>query len=142
MTRESESQRSKIYSVQVTRIITHATECATLRIRAISRTEAEEKARKMYWRNDVTFDALEVQDCEVSYEVEELSPEARIGALLCSIRCISAETTGYDTEVIIANIQGICRKALEAEKLFSTPPTEENNQWPPLPLHPQHPQHP
>jgi len=42
----------------------------------------------------------------------EISPESLNAALLESIREIAGLTTGFDTEEMIAEIQGVCRRAL------------------------------
>ena len=55
----------------------------------------------------------------MSYTAEELTPEARIARLMLTIRQISAATTGFDTEEVIATIQGFCKDAVELEKQAS-----------------------
>ena len=108
-------KQTKTYEVYVQRTITYATEGATLRVEATSQMEAEDIAESLYKEGEVTFNVLEVQDCDVSYTAEELTDGARIARLMLTIRQISAATTAYDTEEIIATIQGLCRRAIELE---------------------------
>jgi hypothetical protein len=121
VTRKSESRPVRTYEVYVQRTITRAIEGATIRVQAVNQMEAENIAESLYKEGETTFDSLEVQDCDVSYTAEELTPEARIARLMLTIRQISAATTGFDTEEIIATIQGHCKDALELEKQVKAP---------------------
>ena len=116
MTRKSESQRVKTYEVYVQRTITYAIESATVRVQAANSRDAEDIAEALYKEGEITFGDFELQDCDISYIAEELTDKARIARLMLTIRQISAATTGYDTEEIIATIQGYCKDALELEK--------------------------
>lgn len=114
MTRKPE--QIKTYEVHVQRTITYATEGATLRVVAANQEEAESIAKALYDEGEVTFDAFDVQECDVRYIAEELTDGARIARLMLTIRQISAATTAYDTEEIIATVQGLCRRAIELEQ--------------------------
>ena len=119
MTRKSESQRVRTYEVYVQRTITYAIESATVRVQAANSRDAEDIAEALYKEGEITFGDFELQDCDISYIAEELTDKARISRLMLTIRQISAATTGYDTEEIIATIQGHCKDALELEKQAS-----------------------
>jgi hypothetical protein len=119
MTRKPESKRVKTYEIYVQRTLTYATEGATIRVQAANQTEAENIAESLYNEGGITFDGLEVQECSMAYTAEELTPEARIARLMLTIRQISAATTGFDTEEVIATIQGFCKDAVELEKQAS-----------------------
>lgn len=108
-------KQTKTYEVYVQRTITYATEGATLRVAATSQEEAESIAKSLYDEGEVTFDGLEVQECDMTYTAEELTDGARIARLMLTIRQISAATTGYNDGEILAEIQGLCRRAIELE---------------------------
>lgn len=116
MTRKSEPKQTKTYEVYVQRTITWATESATLRVEAANQMEAEDIAESLYKEGEITFEGFELQDCVVSYTAERLTDGERIARLMLTIRQISAATTAYDTEEIIATIQGLCRRAIELEQ--------------------------
>lgn len=116
MTHESKSKQTKTYEVYVQRTITYATEGATLRVVAANQMEAEDIAESLYKEGEVTLDGLEVQECSVSYTANILTPEARIARLMLTIRQIFAATTGHNDGEILAEVQGLCRRAIELEK--------------------------
>jgi hypothetical protein len=121
MTRKSESRRVKTYEVYVTRTITHATEGTTIRVQATDEMEAADIAEALYKEGGLTFKNSELQEYDMTYTADELTDEARIARLMLTIRKISAVTTAFDTEEIIATIQGYCKEALELEKQGNTP---------------------
>lgn len=116
MTHESKSKQTKTYEVHVQRTITWATESATLRVEAANQMEAEDIAESLYKEGEITFEDFELQDCAVSYTAERLTDGARIARLMLTIRQISAATTGHNDGEILAEIQGLCRRAIELEQ--------------------------
>ena len=121
MTRKPESKLLKTHEVYVQRTITHATEGTTIRVQAANQIEAENIAESLYREGELTFKDFEVQEYDMTYTADELTDKARIARLMLTIRQISAATTAFDTEEIIATIQGYCKEAIELEKQGNTP---------------------
>ena len=119
------AQKQATYEVSVCRVITYATEGATLRVQAATKQDAQRYVENIVDQGLVHFGEYEVQDAEpYHYSVEEVPPdyaaelakaalEIYAPDMLKALRDISAETTKHSPDMeVIATIQGICRRII------------------------------